>query len=61
MTNLINKFLEAKSNSEINEIVNENLETLNKYPRLFSFAKNARKRINRIRREKKKSWKLQMN
>ena len=58
MENLINKFLEAKTNQEVNEIVNENIDLLNENPRLFSFARNARKRINRIRREQKKNWKI---
>jgi hypothetical protein len=58
MTNLINKFLEAKSNQQVNEIVNENIDLLNENPRLFSFARNARRRINRIKREMKKSFKI---
>jgi hypothetical protein len=61
MTNLINKFLEAKNNQEINDLVNENIQILNKNPRLFSFARNARKRINRIRKEQKRNWNYQMN
>jgi hypothetical protein len=58
MKALIIKFTEAKTNQEVNNLVNENLEILNENPKLFIFAKNARKRINRIRREKAKSWKL---
>jgi len=58
MTNLINKFLNAQSNQEINNIVSENLEFLNANPRLFSFARNARRRIARIKREMKKSFKI---
>jgi hypothetical protein len=61
MTNLINKFLEAKSNQQVNEIVNQNIDLLNENPRLFSFARNARRRIARIRREQKRTWYLQMN
>jgi hypothetical protein len=58
MTNLINKFLNAQSNQEVNEIVNQNIDLLNENPRLFSFARNARRRINRIKREMKKSFKI---
>ena len=62
MTKIILQFLEAQSNQEINEIVNENIEFLNANPRLFSFARNARKRINRVQKEMRKSWKTyQMN
>ena len=56
MTNLINKFLNANSNREVNQIVNDNLDLLNKTPALFIFAKNARRRITKIQREKRKSW-----
>jgi len=58
MTNLINKLLEAKSNQEVNNIVSENIDLLNANPRLFSFVRNARKRICRIRKEKKQNWKI---
>jgi hypothetical protein len=62
MLTLINQFLEAKSNREINDLVNQNLDVLNANPRLYSFVRNARKRINRIKREQKDSWKIyQMN
>jgi hypothetical protein len=58
MTNLINKFLGAETNQEVNNLVNENIDLLNANPRLFSFVKHARKRINRIRKEQKKSYKI---
>ena len=48
----------ARTNQEINDIVNANIDYLNENPRLFSFAKNARRRIARVQREKKKSWAL---
>ena len=51
-------FLEAKTNQDVNNIIDENIEFLNENPKLFIFAKNARKRINRIRQEKRKSWKV---
>jgi len=58
MTKLIIKFLEAKSNQEVNDIVNENIDLLNANPRLYTFARNARRRINKIRKEKKTNWKI---
>ena len=57
MKNLINKFLEARTNQEVNSIVNDNIEELNNDPKMFKFARNARKRIARLRREVKTSWK----
>ena len=62
MTKLILQFLNAKSNQEITRLVNDHLEILNENPKLFTFVKNARKRVNRIRKEKMKSWKtFEMN
>ena len=58
MKNLINKFLEARTNQEVNSIVNDNIEELNNDPKMFKFARNARKRIARLRREVKTSWKI---
>jgi len=57
MKNLINKFLEARTNQEVNSIVNDNIEELNNDPKMFKFARNARKRIARLRRETNNSWK----
>ena len=58
MKNLINKFLEAITNQEVNNIVNDNIEELNNDPKMFKFARNARKRIARLRREANNSWKI---
>ena len=58
ITQIIIKFLDAKTNQEVNDIVNENLELLNANPRLYNFAKKAKKRINLIKREKSVSWKI---
>ena len=58
MKNLINKFLEARTTQEVNSIVNDNIEELNNDPKMFKFARNARKRIARLRREVKTSWKI---
>jgi len=56
MKNLINKFLDARTNQEVNNIVNDNIEELNKDPKMFKFARNARKRIARLRKEKMIHW-----
>ena len=62
MTKIIIAFLEAQSTQEVNNIVSENLEFFNENPRLFTFAKNARKRIYRVQKEMRKSWEIyQMN
>jgi len=48
--------LEARTNQEVNSIVNDNIEELNNDPKMFKFARNARRRIARLRREANKSW-----
>jgi hypothetical protein len=53
---LIMSLMDAGTNQEVNDIVNENLQVLNDNPRLFTFVKNARRRINMIRRAQKKYW-----
>jgi hypothetical protein len=52
MTDIINAFLSAQTIKEVNDIVSENIDTLNAHPRLFSFARGARRRINHLRRTK---------
>ena len=54
MTTLILEFLEAKTTSEVDQIVWDNIDYLNENPRLYSFARNARRRINNLRRMKLK-------
>jgi hypothetical protein len=61
MTSIINSLMEARTTAEVNLVVNENLELFNEHPFLFRYARNARKRISRIEREKRKSWQGQMN
>jgi hypothetical protein len=56
--NIIFALMTANSNADVNRIVDENLDILNMYPALFKHVRNARRRINRIRREKTKSWKI---
>ena len=56
ITQIIIKFLEAKTSQKVNDIVNENLELLDANPRLYNFARKARKRINLIKKEKSVSW-----
>jgi hypothetical protein len=58
MNNLVYLIMTAKDNSELNEIVNANLEFLNENPRLFTLVKDTRKRIARVRKEKNVSWKI---
>jgi hypothetical protein len=59
--NIINAFLLCDKNSEVNEIVNLNIDYLNANPRLWLCARNARRRIARIRREKFKSYNINLN
>jgi hypothetical protein len=56
MNNLIFQIMTANNNSELNEIVNANMEHLDKNPRLYTLVKSTRKRIARVRKEKMKSW-----
>jgi hypothetical protein len=56
MTAIINQFLEANTNEEVNQIVWSHIDIMNENPALYSFARNARRRINRIRKEKMKSF-----
>ena len=60
-TKLIYSLMFAQTNSEVNEIVNTNIDYLNENPDLWKFVRNCRKRIHTIRREKRNSWKLQLN
>jgi len=55
--------MSAKSQREIDSIVEQNIEHINPFNRKFfcSEANNAKKRINRIRREAKKSFINQIN
>ena len=57
-TKLLYSLMYADTNSDVNAIVNENIEYLNDNPGLFTYVKNARKRISRIRKEMKNSWKV---
>lgn len=52
------KFMLANTEQEVDKLVNENFDILNANPHLFSFARNAQRRIARIQREKQKSWKI---
>ena len=55
------QMMEATTNQELNKIRDENLDFLHENPELYSSLRQARKRINRIRKESKRNWKLQMN
>jgi len=56
-----NAFIACRIIQEVNDIVINNIDFINIYPFLLKFAREARVRINRIRREKEKSWKNQLN
>jgi hypothetical protein len=58
---LITKFQDCQTNDEVNHVVWDNIDLLNDNPRLYSFARNARRRINRIKRERVKSFGELMN
>lgn len=58
---LIHTFLSAKTNQEVNDIVNKNIEFLNTNPEYFICARNARRRIHRIHREMLRSWQPLLN
>jgi hypothetical protein len=61
MTKLIYQLMNCQNNQEVNDLINGNIDFLNDNPKMFSFVKNARKRINRIRREKMKTWNYMLN
>jgi hypothetical protein len=48
----------ANTEQEVDKLVNENFDILKANPNLFSLARNAQRRIARIRIEKYKSWKI---
>ena len=58
MKNLINKFLDARTNQEVDSIVNDNYIYMDENPMAYKFANNAKKRIARLRREANKSWRI---
>lgn len=57
MKNLIVKFMSAMTTKEINQIVTENIDFMMLFPESFKYAKNAKRRIHTIERQKKLSWK----
>ena len=59
--NIIYSFAGCTTNKDVNDLVNKNLDFLNDNPAYFKYPRNARRRINRIRREKAKSWGAQLN
>lgn len=61
MTTIIYRLMEANTNAEINDIVWNNIDTFNERPSLFVFVRGARRRINRLRREMRKSYRNQLN
>jgi len=59
MTTLLNKLMEARTQKEVDSIVTHNLLSVDEDNMSFfcHCANNAKKRINRIQREAKKSYK----
>lgn len=58
---LINDFINAVSIKEVDSLVFQYSDMLDENPRLWTFARGARKRIHNLRREIKKSYSLQLN
>jgi hypothetical protein len=58
---LRNAFISCQLNADVNELVNKNILFLNDNPKLWIFPRDARRRINRLRRETIKSWNLYLN
>lgn len=58
---LINDFLSATTIKEVDSLVFQYSELLDENPRLYTFARNSRKRIHNLRREMKKSYSYQLN
>jgi hypothetical protein len=48
-------FMDAETNSEVSEIIHQNLQFLNQNPKLYTFARDARHRINGIRKAKRQN------
>lgn len=61
MKDLILKFANCQTSAEVDKLVEENFDMMDDCPSLFNFARNAKKRIRVIEREKMKSWKTQLN
>jgi len=55
---LINDFLNATTIKEVDALVFQYSELLDEHPRLYSFARNSRKRIHNLRRELIKNTEL---
>jgi hypothetical protein len=58
---IIVKFMDCQTNDDVNHVVWENIEVMDENPMLYTFAKKARSRINRLRAERKKSFKDLLN
>lgn len=48
---------ECRTTKEVDNVVNEHIDFIEKHSDLLKFARQARIRINRVRREARKSWK----
>jgi hypothetical protein len=61
MTDIINAFMEAKTTARVTDMVITHHKLLDEYPFLWTIARNARRRIMAIERQKKLSWSDKMN
>lgn len=61
MKELILKFANCQTESEVDKLVEDNFGYIDEHPFLFNVARNAKKRIRVIQREIMKSWNLQLN
>ena len=55
---MICALMDATTNYEVNQIRDENINFLVENPKFYRQIRNARQRINRIERQKRKSWTL---
>ena len=58
MTDIIISFLEARTTTEVTDLVIKNHLIMDKCPILWTIARNARRRITIIERVKRQNWLL---
>lgn len=61
ISSLSQAFMACDTNGEVNQVVNANIEFLNDNPGCWRMARDARKRITRLRRASMEAWKNQLN
>lgn len=60
-TKFIYSLMFANSDKEVSNIIADNFDLLSEDVKLWKFVRNAKRRICRIKREKMKTWKFQLN